>query len=462
MWQASNRETGVVLITTLLLMTLLLAVAVGALFLSRTDLMISRNLFISTQALWLARSGTEMGKHWLKENLAGGTLPITLGPAELAGSTYTVDIAALGNGGYQVTASGVGVEGARRVVEEIVRVPDFTPDGVITSDGDGLHPDFDDHGGGVGRRIPDFSVDGRNHAPDGTLSARCPNVSPFATAQAGAQMDLIAAASTLKQEVVTRANSYCQPDGSSLAGPCTPGLSWVRGTGVAPRFTTGSCLQTNPACFFNLDLSAAALHANGFPVSVHLPAAPQDRGPFAPIPGATSLALLLTATERGRLQTAVDDMLRFAAELPEDKVLHVARSLGGGAHTYGTWTEPKVTRVEDGTDALDVSGGAEVNGVGVLIIPRVVRLRNARFNWQGIVLVVGAGDLRVEEADACGHILGALVVHDDAKPDRKLDLDLVRQGNTCPPFAVNYSCETVSRALTLFMRTVSWTEKFGA
>jgi hypothetical protein len=143
MRQASNRETGVVLITTLLLMTLLLAVAVGALFLSRTDLMISRNLFVSTQALWLARSGTEMGKHWLKENLAGETLPVTLGPAELAGSTYTVGIAALGNGGYQVTASGVGVEGARRVVEEIVRVPDFTPDGVITSDGDGLHPDFD-------------------------------------------------------------------------------------------------------------------------------------------------------------------------------------------------------------------------------------------------------------------------------------------------------------------------------
>jgi hypothetical protein len=27
---------------------------------------------------------------------------------------------------------------------------------------------------------------------------------------------------------------------------------------------------------------------------------------------------------------------------------------------------------------------------------------------------------------------------------------------------VNYSCETVSRAVTLFMRTVSWTEKFGA
>jgi len=163
-----------------------------------------------------------------------------------------------------------------------------------------------------------------------------------------------------------------------------------------------------------------------------------------------------------RLHTAVDDILQRTAELPENKVLHLSHSLGGGSYTYGTWDEPKVTQVEDGADALDMSDGAEVNGAGVLIIPRVVRLRNVRFNWQGIVLVVGDGDLRVEEAHACGHILGAVVVRDDDAPDRKLDLDLVQQGGGCPPLAVNYSCETVSRALTLLMKTVSWTEKFGA
>ncbi|HEV8711267.1 MAG TPA: hypothetical protein VGX03_00360 [Candidatus Binatia bacterium] len=460
MWQADGAEAGVVLITTLLLITLLLAVAAGALLLSRTDLLISRNLLTSAQALGLAQTGTEMGKNWLEENLAGASLPITLGPEELSDGTYTVRIAALGNAEYQLTASGAGAEGSRRVVEEVVRLPDFTPDGVVTSDGDGLHPDFDDHSGGIGRRIPDFSVDGRNHAPDGMLSTRCPSVSPFATTQAVAQDDLIAAANTLKREVVTRANSFCQADGSSLAGPCTPGLSWVRGTGLTPRFLTGTCLATTPSCFLNLDLSAVALRAGGFPVSVHLPTAPEDRGPFAPIPGA-SLVLLLSAAERVRLQTAIDDILQRTAELPEPKVLHISRSLGGGSYTYGTWNEPKVTQVEDGADALDMGGGAEVNGAGVLIIPRVVRLRNVRFNWQGVVLVVGDGDLRVEEANTCGHILGAVVVRDDAAPDRKLDLDLVRQSGGCPPLAVNYSCETVSRALTLFMRTVSWTEKFG-
>jgi hypothetical protein len=462
MRQADESEAGVVLITTLLLVTLLLAVGAGALLLSRTDLMISRNLLTSAQALWFARTGTEIGKNWLETHLAGAPLPVTLGPEELADGTYTVNIAAVGNAEYRLTASGTGPEGSRRVVEEIVRLPDLTPDGVVTSDGDGLHPDFDDHSGGIGRRIPDFSVDGRNHAPDGTPSALCPSVSPFATTQAAASNDLAAAANTLKREVVTRANSFCQADGSSLAGLCTPGLSWIRGSAVAPRFTTGSCVATNPACFLNLDLSAAALRATGFPVSVHLPTAPEDRGPFTPIPGITPLVLLLNATERVRLQTAVDDIVQHVGELSEDKVLHISTSFANGSYTYGTWDEPKVTQVDDGPDELDVNGGAEVNGAGVLIVPRVVRLRNATLNWQGIVLVVGHGDLRVEDANACGHILGAVVVRDDAAPDRKLDLDLVRRSGGCSPFAVNYSCETVSRALTLFMRTVSWTEKFGA
>lgn len=103
-----------------------------------------------------------------------------------------------------------------------------------------------------------------------------------------------------------------------------------------------------------------------------------------------------------------------------------------------------------------------MNGAGVLLIPRVVRLLNATLNWQGIVLVVGDGDLRIEDPAACGQVLGAVVVRDDAAPDRKLDLDKVERGAGCAPFAVNYSCEAVTRALTVLMRTVSWTEKFGA
>ncbi|MGH7964855.1 MAG: hypothetical protein ACRERD_24085 [Candidatus Binatia bacterium] len=190
-------EAGIVLITTLLLMALLLILTTGGLVLSRTDLLISRNLTTGTQALWIARAGAEIGKNWLEINLSVTPLPVTLGPEELANGTYTVGITALGNGAYRLTASGSGPEGSERIVEEIFSLPDFTPVGAVTSDGDGLHPDFDDESGGTGRRIPDFSVDGRNHAPDGTLSPLCPDVSPFAATQAVAQNDLLAAADTL-------------------------------------------------------------------------------------------------------------------------------------------------------------------------------------------------------------------------------------------------------------------------
>jgi hypothetical protein len=110
--------------------------------------------------------------------------------------------------------------------------------------------------------------------------------------------------------------------------------------------------------------------------------------------------------------------------------------------------------------SLEISGGSVINGVGILIVPRPLQLRNATLNWQGIVVIVGDGDLRAENLGACGQILGALIIRDDAAADRKFDLDVVEQTGGCTPFAVNYSCEAIGRALALLMQTVSWTEKF--
>jgi len=456
-------EAGVVLITTLFLMTLLLVIAAAGLALSRTDLMIARNLLSGTQALWLARSGTEMGKNWLETNLTTSPLPITLGPAVLANGTYTVEVAALGSGVYQLTATGLGPEGSRRVVEERVRLPDFSPSGVITNEGDGLHPDFDDRRGGIGRRIPDFTIDGRNHTPDGTLSVLCPALASFATTQIAAQNDIIAAANMLRHELVTRANTFCLADGSSTgAGVCTPGLSWIRGVGALPRFTSDPCVATASACYLNLDLSAAALRATALPPGLNLPSPPQNRGPMAPtVTGSMPFVRTLTTPEQTRLHTALDDMERRGGELPPEKTLRITASLTSGTHTYGTTATPKVTQIEDGTGALEISGGAIINGVGILLIPRILQLRNATLNWQGIILITGDGDLRVEDPAACGQILGAVIIRDDPAPDRKFDLDLVERNGSCSPLAVNYSCEAVTRALTILMQTVSWIEKFN-
>jgi hypothetical protein len=156
----------------------------------------------------------------------------------------------------------------------------------------------------------------------------------------------------------------------------------------------------------------------------------------------------------------VNDILQRVGELPGETLSHISASLHSGTHTYGSANAPAVVQVDDGTDAIDIDSGAVVSGTGVLLIPRVVRLGNATLNWTGLVVITGAGDLRVEDASACGQMLGVVLVHDDATLDRKLDLDKVQRGG-CPPFAINYSCEAVTQALTTLMRTVSWIEKYG-
>lgn len=452
-------EAGVVLITTLLLMTLLLAVGVSGLSLSRSDLLVSHNFLAGSQALWLARAGTETGKNWLETNLSDAALPVTLGPTELDTGSYSVTVTALGNHVYQLTSVGTGPDDSRRVVEEVVRLPDFSPAGVVTSDGDGLHPDFDDMTGGVGRRIPDFTVDARNHALDGTLSSLCPAVAPFAVTQTGAQNDLTGAVSTLKRELVTRANAFCQLDGSDAAGTCTPGLFWVRGSGSLPRFQTGACVLTDPSCFLRVDLSSAALRALANPPEANLPPTPENRGPFTT--EALPFTQTLSAPEQTRLQTALNDLNQRIAELPEESISHISASVHSGYYEYGSLSKPAIVRIDEGAEAIDFDGGVVISGLGVLLIPRVVRLGNATLNWKGLIVIEGAGDLRAEDARACGQVLGAVVVRDDAVLDRKLDLDVVQRGG-CSPFAINYSCEAVTRALTALMRTVSWIEKYGA
>lgn len=451
-------EAGVVLVTTLLLMTLLLAVGMSGLGLSRSDLLVSHNLLIGSQALWLARAGTETGKNWLETNLPGAVFPVTLGPTELDTGSYSVTVTALGNHVYRLTSIGTGPDDSLRVIEEIVRLPDFSPAGVVTSDGDGLHPDFDDVSGGVGRRIPDFTLDARNHALDGTLSPLCPSVALFAVTQVTAQNDLTSAASTLKREIVTRANNFCLMNGSDAGGTCTPGLFWVRGNGSLPRFQPGPCLPTDPSCFLNVDLSSAVLRALANPPELHLPPAPENRGPFTA--EVLPLVQTLTATEQTRLHTALNDLSQRITELPEESVSHISASLHSGHYEYGSLTKPAVVQVDEGVEAIDLDGGVVINGIGILLIPRIVRLGNTTLNWKGIVVIEGAGDLRIEDASACGQVLGAVVVHDDATLDRKLDLDIV-QRDGCSPFAINYSCEAVTRALTTLMRTVSWIEKYG-
>ena len=120
-------ERGVVLLTTLLLMTLLAAIGSSRTILSRVDLFISQNLRSGVQAFWLAQAGAEVGKNWLEANVSGETFPVTLGPQALGEGTYTVRIEELDARRYRITATGVGAEASRRVVEEVIALPRLRP-----------------------------------------------------------------------------------------------------------------------------------------------------------------------------------------------------------------------------------------------------------------------------------------------------------------------------------------------
>ena len=224
----------------------------------------------------------------------------------------------------------------------------------------------------------------------------------------------------------------------------------MRGADSLPRFRTDACEAGEPGCFLNLDLSASALRAARRP--------PADHGPFAP--GPVPLVRPLSPPQRNHTRKALLDIVDRLPDLPAEKLLFLRSSLLAGTHTYGTPEAPKVTWIEDGGGPLDLDGGAVVQGAGLLLISRVVRLGRASLNWRGLVLIVDGGDLRVTDAGACGHILGAVVIRDNAVPNQKFDLDRVRAGPRCRPLTVSYSCDAVHRALSLFMRTVSFREGF--
>ena len=459
-------ERGVVLLTTLILMTLLAALGGSRTILSRVDLFISHNLRSGVQAFWLAQAGAAVGKNWLEANLPGETFPVTLGPQALGEGTYTVRIEELDARRYRITAAGVGAEAARRVVEEVVALPPFTPWGAVTGLGAGLRPDFTDPATspvGSGQRIPDFSIDGRNHALGGGLSARCPDIAPFAVSQIQAQTDLISAQHSLKQRVVTRANRFCRADGGSTAfGVCTPGLAWVRGPTLLPRFDPRPCRPEEPTCFLHLDLSAAVLRATSQPAHIHLPPAPNDRGPFTPSSVLTPFAYLLSDEEQRQLQTALVEIRQQIARLEPEQVLEIEHNLERGSYAYGTAAQPRVTQIQAGPSPLRMGDNAQVTGSGILLIPRVVLLNNVTLQWQGIVIIMGEGDLRAVGPNVCGQILGAVLVQESGTPGQRLDFNRVQRSSACAPFAVNYSCAAVVRALMLLHRTVSWTEQFDA
>ena len=523
-----GKDRGIALPITLVVMSALVGLAGAGLILSRSDLMISNNVVTGAKAIWTAMAGAEIGKNWLKANLTSGPFPTTLGPTTYVSGNYTVTIdrynSGTNDGKFRITSTGVGPDNSHRVVEEVVRIPDLVNIvGAVTIDGDETGSQLNtnylsDMVIPLSKEIPSFSIDGRNHDKDGNLSNTCADISPIAGTTNNLNTDVTGRVDSLKDNIV-KESFNCNETGTD----CPPGLFWVRGSlpGANYRYIRsgtdcpGCGCPTNPLlpqCYQNLDLSAPELWATAVtdnlvnPPAVTIPVAPNDRGPFMYDTPANvtdpNLVKVLTSTEVTQLQKAINDILDFAINAQASEKVCIVGDISGGTQTIGTWTDPKIAIVSDpnsnnlrmkalstaapcsgaggsGND-LDVKDGAVVDGAGILIVPKRLRIEDATFNWQGIVVVLDDGDLRVTDSDACGTIIGAVILQDLQGNDPKLDLDTVEQQgnggvcavrpplgcnpytNQCTPFSINYSCEAVDNALgNLILQTISWSEKYG-
>ncbi|MFQ5916968.1 MAG: hypothetical protein ACE5I0_04065 [Candidatus Binatia bacterium] len=462
-------ERGVVMVISLLILALLVGAGVGAIVSTQTDLKTSSNVKVGAQAFYLASAGIERGKQQLVGSGSVSAINENFG----AGS-YSVTITGLGSGKYRLTSTACLPAGnpcpsgnSKKIIEIIMSSPGFTPSAAISIDGDGTHSDFDDGSGGTGNKIPSFSVDGRNHSADGSsLSSTCANVSPFAGTESGANTDITDAADNLKRRIVQRANSFCP------GTDCTDGLNYVEGLGLTDQ--QNDCPGTQ--CYENLDLSARELRG-----ATDATPLVDQRGPFTPI-DPLPLVKPLTSTEVIQLQQSIADIIELSNSSSASKKNCISADIREGTSTFGTPSDPKITYVlkapcpsnptyiagvQQGAD-LDIKDGAVVNGAGILIVPKRLRIRDATFNWQGIVLVVEDGDFRADtggggSGNTCGAINGALILQDDQGNDTKLDLDKVTDGGcTSPdkPFSINFSCDAVNVSLRSLLKQISWVEKF--
>ncbi|MFQ5542238.1 MAG: hypothetical protein ACE5E2_05365, partial [Candidatus Binatia bacterium] len=472
-----KNSQGMALVVVTLLMSIFLTLTGAGLLFSQLDLKMAGNHKLGTEAFHIADAGIVRGKEWLDGNLTSGPFPTTIADSFGSGS-YTVIVdrftPGTNDGTYRITSTGLRLNDTKKAIESVVKRPSFNPPAVITIDGDGTHSDFDDGSGGTGSRIPAFSIDGRDHSADGSsLAPTGIALSAFAGTELGINTDITSSASDLKKRIVKRANAFCP------GADCTPGLYYVKDMNLTDN--DGDCL--GPQCYENLGLSDPGLRATArdgttSPPTYTFPSSPDDAGPFTPISGSSPLVKNLNSTEISELQQSIQDIIELSNASPASKKNCISNDIIGGTYTFGTPSDPMVTFIGDpcssnptyvpggnGND-LDVRNGAVVSGAGILIVPRRLRLRDATFNWQGIVLVVEDGDFRVGQGggggseNSCGSINGAIILQDDAGNDPKLDMDKVAPGSaTCESFSVNFSSEAVNNTLDL-LEVVSWKEMF--
>jgi hypothetical protein len=138
-----QNESGVALVTGLVVMVLLTAIGTYAIHITEIDETIAGNLKTSRQAFYVAEAGLQHAKTFLNQHksswptYASTTPQILISETPLATmGTYTVTIQDAGGGGRRVRSTSTTASQARAVVETLVRLGPYTPGNALTVGGD--------------------------------------------------------------------------------------------------------------------------------------------------------------------------------------------------------------------------------------------------------------------------------------------------------------------------------------
>ena len=345
------------LMTTVFFMMLMLMVAGALATHASTEIQISANHVFQLQTFYAAEAGLEQAKDWLTANRTDTDLMDALlvesqnanpDQSSLTRPDATVVATPLGlqtfaNGTYNVvisdntddanplvdsdrrwliTSQGGGLANSSQLIEmEVMGNPMPSPAGAVSTPGNDINIDFEQTGGGPGTRIPLAAIDGTPHDLAGNAiapGAGCQGITPISTESNVATADFIDEFDTLRSNIVKRANAECDQFGEpaclpGTTGCCTPGLWWVRGSLVAPRF------DDNVSASYNqLDLSSPELHATAAVYTQPLPTMTLPAPATAPFDGALGntaeeFVSQVTPQEMQDLLTALQDVM---AEYP--------------------------------------------------------------------------------------------------------------------------------------------------
>jgi hypothetical protein len=348
---------------------------------------------------------------------------------------------------------------ARSLTRYEVAKTSIRPPGALNFVSDNAAPSFNNGSDGTGSRIPLTNIDGRARDINGNLlpaGGSCGAAAALGTDADKSSGQLQGALNDLRQNIVQRANAFCNADGTSIGGKvCTAGLWWVRGTDSTPRFDqSNGCSATVASCNKNLDLSAPQLDAISGSFAPHIPdVVLPPLNPSAPFIGATgNQGPAVNQIDPSLLQNDVTTINQVVSDAAGQPNYFTIPSNLNGTQTFGSPTDPAIVVAGGG---LEVQNGANITGYGILVVDNNFRIDAATFKWTGVVLVAPpSGEFRLDSG-ATGFINGSLLLQADASGTtnaRTSDSD-------SNGFTISYSCDAIDLAFQAApLKIISYSE----